>query len=156
MSHRFFELASGSVLTAVIGTALIAAAPAAAQSQSTALLPKDGARTWTQPKTPDGKPDLSGVYTNASVIPLERPKDLGSKEFFTKEEADAYAAKELSQREVVAPGTYGAVHYNMAQFGIQKRQSKVPTTIRTSLIIGSEGRVPPLLPAAQARVAARQ
>ena len=59
-------------------------------------------------------------------------------------------------REVVAPGTYGDVHYNMAQFGLEKGQSKVAETTRTSLIVGPEGRAPPPLPEAQARAAARQ
>jgi hypothetical protein len=163
---RFFQLAAFAPVPAVaalVGIVFLAPAPASAQTPSTKLLAKEGAKdgakegkSWTPSRTPDGKPDLQGVYTNASVIPLERPKDLGTKEFFTKAEADAYAAKVLSQREVVAPGTYGDVHYNMAQFGLEKGQSKVPTTIRTSLITGPEGRVPPLLPAAQARVAARQ
>jgi hypothetical protein len=150
MSNRLFELVSASALAAVIGIGFLA--PAAAQTPGTAA--KQAAKAWTQPRTPDGQPDLQGIYTNASVVPLERPKDV-TKEFFTKEEADAYAAKVMSQKEIVAPGTYGDVHYSMAQFGLEKGQNKVPTTVRTSLIVGPEGRVPPLLPAAQARVAAR-
>ncbi len=158
MSHRLFELASGSLLAAVIGA--VAIAPAVAQT-STQLLPANaaaatGAKTYTAPRTADGVPDLSGVYTNASAVPLERPKDLGSKEFFTPEEAAAREAKVAAQKEVVAPGTYGDVHYSMAQFGLEKGQSKIAATIRTSLIVGPEGRVPPLLPAARERQAAKQ
>ena len=57
--------------------------------------------------TADGHPDLSGVWSSASVTPLERPKDLGAKEFFTKEEAAAYekrslAAKKWLRREPMA------------------------------------------------------
>jgi hypothetical protein len=156
MSKRFFEVASGTMIAAAAAILFLAPAPAAAQTSSTGLLTKEGAKTYTPPRTPDGKPDLQGIYSNASVVPLERPKDLGSKEFFTKEEADAYEKAAMSRHEVVAPGTYGDVHYNMQQFGLEKGQSKVAETIRTSLIVGPEGRVPPLLPAAQARQAARQ
>ena len=159
MSHRFFEVASGVALAAAIG--VISMAPAAAQTVSTPvstkmLAAKEGAKSWTAPRTVDGVPDLAGVYTNASAVPLERPKDLGSKEFFTPEEAQAYAAKVAAQKEVVAPGTYGDVHYSMAQFGLEKGQSEIPKTIRTSLIVGPEGRVPALLPEAQKRQAAKQ
>jgi hypothetical protein len=157
MANRFFERASVAALAAAIGTVFLAPAPAAAQTQATAKLAKDVAvnKKWTPPRTPDGQPELQGVYTNASAIPMERPKDLGAKEFFTKEEAEAYTAKAKVRQEVVAPGTYGDVHYNMSQFGLDRGQGEFSATLRTSLIVGPDGQVPPLLPAAKARMAAR-
>ena len=32
-------------------------------------------KPWTLPRTPDGKPDLQGNWTNATLTPLERPGD---------------------------------------------------------------------------------
>ena len=58
---------------------VLAALPLAAQVPST--------KAWVASRTPDGKPDLQGVWTSATLTPLERPADLGNKQFFTKEEA---------------------------------------------------------------------
>ncbi len=139
--------------------AVFAFAPAAAFAQAVPAAAKVATATSAQVKTAhrtaDGQPDLEGVWSTASVTPLERPPDLGAKEFFTKEEAEAYQKKMLAAHEVVAPGTYGDVHYNMAQFGLEKGQTKVAATIRTSLIVGPTGRIPPMLPAAAQRNAAR-
>jgi len=139
--------------------ALFALAPASAIAQTIPAAAKVATATpgkaQTPPRTADGQPDLQGVYSTASVTPLERPKDLGAKEFFTKEEAEAYEKKVLAQHEVATPGTYGDVHYSMAQFGLEKGQAQVASTIRTSLIVGPEGRIPPMLPEAQQRNAAR-
>jgi len=155
MSNRF--LASFSAAIAVIGLASLPAVAqtAATQKKSTAPLAKEGAKTWTPPKTADGVPDISGVFTNSVVTPLERPRDLGAKEFFTADEAEAYAKKQLAVKEATGPGTYNDVHYDMAQFGLEKKQNKVAASIRTSMIVGPEGRVPPLLPEAQKRQAAK-
>jgi hypothetical protein len=142
-----------------LAAALFALAPTSAFAQAVPAAAKvvaaTSAKVKTAHRTPDGQPDLEGVWSTASVTPLERPKDLGAKEFFTKEEAEAYEKKMLAAREVVAPGTYGDVHYNMAQFGLERGQSQVASTIRTSLIVGPEGRIPPMIPEAVQRNAAR-
>src|SRR5258708_37218277 len=45
---------------------------------------------WSPPRTPDGHPDLQGFWYFGSATPLERPKELDDKEFFTAEEAAAF------------------------------------------------------------------
>jgi hypothetical protein len=144
-------LSAAAALLAFAATSAFAQAVPAAAKVATAT----PAKAKTAHRTPDGQPDLQGVWSTASVIPLERPKDLGAKEFFTKEEAAAYEKKVLSQHEVATPGTYGDVHYSMAQFGLERGQAQVAPTIRTSIIVGPDGRVPPMLPEAQKRNAAR-
>src|SRR5580704_17951448 len=65
-------------------------AQVSAQSQVTAK-PAPAAKARTMPRTPDGKPDLQGVYSNATTIPVARPANLGAKEFYT-DEADKTAS----------------------------------------------------------------
>ncbi len=137
--------------------ALFALAPASAFAQAVPAAAKVATASASKAahRTPDGQPDLQGVWSSATVVPLERPKDLGAKEFFTKEEAEAYEKKMKSVHEVAAPGTYGDVHYSMAQFGLEKGQAQVASTIQTSLIVGPTGRIPAMLPEAAKRNAAR-
>ena len=75
----------------VIGAALAAlliAGGANAQPQNPKAAGKSApAAKWVQPRTPDGQPDMGGVWTNATLTPFERPASLGSKQFFTEEEA---------------------------------------------------------------------
>ena len=131
MSHRFIQLA----LVGVAALTPVLAQTAAAPSSTKLLAAKEGAKTWSTPKTVDGVPDISGVFTNSSAIPLERPKDLGAKEYYTKEEQQAVMKRAEGQKEVVAPGTYGDVHYSMAQFGLEKGQSAIAASMRTSMIV---------------------
>ena len=79
MNHRF--LASMSALGVV--TVLVLLTPILIAGQA----PLSMAKTRTPPRTPDGKPDLHGIWTNATVTPLERPRDLAGKEFLTETEA---------------------------------------------------------------------
>jgi hypothetical protein len=101
---------------------------------------------------PNGQPDLQGVWTNATRVPLQRPKELGSREFYTPEEA-----AENARRGVVGdrPTSYPTVEYDLAQFGLPTGQEAVAPSLRTSLIIGPTGRIPPLTKEAEKRVAAR-
>src|SRR5437867_10072802 len=43
----------------------------------------------TTVRTPWGDPDLQGIWGNPYVMPLERPKQFGTREFLTKEEIAA-------------------------------------------------------------------
>jgi len=107
------------------------------------------------PRTPDGHPDLQGIWTSASVVPLERPSSLKDKEFYTEQEAAENAKRVLGISSWERLGVQAREHYNMSQYGLDLSQVKVSSTLRTSLIVGPEGRVPPLTPEAQKRNAER-
>jgi hypothetical protein len=114
------------------------------------------AATWVVPRTPDGHPDLQGYWSNASITPLQRPPELGAKEFYTAEEAAAVDKKEFNERTSWDRlGNQARVHYDMSQFGLDVIQAKVALSRRTSLIIGPEGRIPPMTPEAKKRQADR-
>jgi len=108
---------------------------------------------WTPPRAPDGHPDLGGIWSNASIIPLERPKELEGKQVFTPEEEAAYEAKVFarsSRDKAPTPGAVGT--YNNFWWDAD---SKRALNLHTSLIVDPpDGRVPPLTPQAQARMQA--
>ena len=83
MSHRSFTWTAA--VTAIGAVALLAPAPAAGQVLSPAKT-STSSKAWTPPRTPDGVPDLQGVWTNNTVTPLQRPKGLAGKEFYTDAE----------------------------------------------------------------------
>jgi hypothetical protein len=107
------------------------------------------AKKWTPPHTPWGDPDLQGIWNNATITPLERPKELGEKEFLTEDEASELE-KQTVQSYVDSPPPKGDPgSYN--QFWFEWGTRIVPTK-RTSLIVDTpDGRLPPLTPEGQRR-----
>jgi len=119
---------------------------------------KTSEKAWKAPKAADGHIDISGVWTHATNVPLERPKELGAKEFFTAEELAANekraaerAEKQASTRAESVETGNAEVHYDTAQFGLTGAQTKKASSLRTSIITGPEGHIPPILPAAAKR-----
>jgi hypothetical protein len=108
-----------------------------------------------QPKTAWGEPDLAGVYAEFTTAPLERPTELGDKEFFTPEEHAAYAKQRLEQvneDDETIPGTAADVHYDMGTFKLSENEGHTSLNMRTSIVTAPKnGRIPALTPAAVAR-----
>jgi len=110
-------------------------------------------KTYTPPKTADGRPDFQGVWTNVTITPLERPADLKDKPFFTPQEAAQYE-KQVVDRNNADRRDGGAEAdvsraYNDAWWD---RGTKVVKTLRTSLVVDPpDGHVPAILPEAAKR-----
>jgi hypothetical protein len=115
-------------------------------------------------RTPEGRPDLQGIWDFRTVTPLERPPEFAGKATLTAAEAAEYERKRVDaanvdiNRDKTARGNVNgtpvtsdvASAYNDFWYD---RGTKVVGTRRTSLIIDpADGRLPPLTPEAQKRL----
>jgi len=127
--------------------ALVSVAPVCAQPA-----PKTGpsAKKWSGGRTPDGQPDLQGVWDAASLTPLERPVELGNKEFYTPEEVAAYEKKRA--RDLDRDRRDGSADADLARAyndGWFDRGAHLGSNRRTSRIVDPpSGRFPEMTPAA--------
>jgi hypothetical protein len=117
---------------------------------------------WVVPRTPWGHPDLMGTFTNRTFTPVQRPVELGDREFLTREEmlklererlernkllddtpAERTVAGGISTRRAHERGEGSATgYYN--NFWLDWGTT---TTGRTSIIVDPpNGRIPPVTP----------
>jgi len=157
--HRFSVRAG--VFTVAVAILWFASFPAAAQTLTpakSALAAKSAAvgKTWTPPRTSDGKPDLQGIWTNATLTPLERPKEYAAKEFLTEQESVEFEKQELRNVDGDRRDGGGDTDVNRAYNEFWRDRGRITPDRRTSLIVDPpDGRVPALTPAAQKRAADR-
>ena len=118
---------------------------------------------WEVPRTPDGRPDLQGIWTNQSMTPTQRRGDQGP--VYTPEEVAeierGYADREASAAQASDPNRPPperkntisvADSYNDVYFQRGNGVAVVYGEPRTSLItVPSNGRIPPRTPEARAR-----
>ena len=136
-----------------LATITLAPRPVAAQSKASAV-----------PRTQDGKPNLSGIYSFSTITPLQRPEGLAGKATLSDEEAVAFEASENKRqnRDLFDPvkGQPSAGYASRAEGGVlsynefwYERGSKLVGDKRTSLIVDPVSGTIPFTDAARQRVA---
>ncbi len=146
-------------VTALIGAVLLARVPALGQAPSVATKAKAAApaKIGTPPRIPDGQPDLQGIWSYATLTPLERPRELAGKEFFTDKEVAEYEKSLLDKNN--RDRRDGGAEADLARSYNEiwsDSGTHIVKTRRTSLIVDpADGRIPAFTPEAQKREAAR-
>ena len=159
------RLGAFAVAVSLAATTLVAQSPASLPGAKYGADPN-----YQVPRTPDGRPDLQGVWANNNVTPMTRPTQWANKEQITPAELEEL--KRLVARNASDGGD--AIFQNLVQLALDakdkdgkfKQDSYDPSTgnynefwmverewdLRTSLIIDPpNGQQPPLTPEAQAR-----
>ena len=167
----FFGIVTTLILALSLASFVVAAGDEAAANGSPAQ--QRGGKRWVTPRTPWGHPDLQGVWDTASGIPLERPKDLGTKAVLGAAEVAA-RRDQAEKRRLELEKTNADLHQSKADAskltptqlagivgpsvdfnpGLPENRS---ASTRTSLIVDPpDGRIPPLTPEARQRLEQRE
>lgn len=111
---------------------------------------------WQVPRTASGRPVLQGYWTSSTVVPVERPVELGDKAFYTEAEYQTRLERSLVNTETEI-GTQADVHYQLDDYGLSRGQNEIVEDLATSIITHpANGRLPPVLEEVNARAAAIQ
>jgi len=140
-----------------LGAVFLTSRPASAQSGPVAVKATSAVKAASIPRTADGHPDLQGFWSNVTLTPLERPRDLTGKEFFTEQEAVEYEKNIVQRRnrDQRQRGTVADVQNAYNDFWWDSG-TKVVKTRRTSLVVDPpDGRIPALTPERQKQLQAR-
>ena len=149
--RKSLRLSCGAAIAAGCAVMYLAA-PLSAQTQ--------GARTATAKasspaRTPDGHPDLQGVWSFATLTPMDRPAEFKDKPVLSRQEAEAYARTQLERQNKDRRDGGGGADVGRAYNDFWWDYGKSATT-RTSLVVDPpDGRTPALTAEAQQRLAAQ-
>ena len=117
------------------------------------------------PRTPDGKPDLQGVWDFRTITPMERPKELANKATLTEQEAREWEAQNRRNQDQRDKGNARTVNGQESNNDVERAYNdfwwdfgtNAVKTRRTSLVVDPpDGRIPPLTDAAQKRATERR
>jgi hypothetical protein len=137
--------------------------------QTSPPLAKASARPWQVPRTPDGQPDLQGVWANNSITPLERPRQFANKATLTDAEyadlktrvdavlngGDAIFFDDLINNALSGNANFRSTDAGTGNYSQVWLSDRV-LEHRTSLIVDPpDGRIPAQSPAMQQRAAER-
>ena len=142
MARRFMKSAG----PAVLALAVVAFLPAGAAGQDASLL------------TPDGHPDLQGVWNFSTATPMERPEDLAGQETLTAEEAAAWEQQLAEQRAANESEREDAPLGARLGYSVRVwfEHGHTLSEQRTSLVIDPpNGRIPAVRPEVAARAELR-
>jgi hypothetical protein len=146
----------------LIESSLVSLLAVASVSAQKAPAPPPAPKAGVIPRAADGHPDLTGIWTNATRTPFERPAVFAGKATISDEEARQWEAKEKQRWEEgskveggrpvsIEGGAYNVLFYDngseLARIGGQKRTSMV--------VDPPDGHVPPVVPEARNRVRRR-
>ena len=142
-------------LTATAALVAILAAPLGGQTPAAA---RSSAKT-SIPRAADGHPDLQGIWTNATITPMERPPEFAGKLTVSDSEAARFekrAAENFNlDRRDAGPEADRSRAYNNLFVDRGSELARVDGLKRTSLIIDPpDGKIPALTPEGRKRLAA--
>jgi hypothetical protein len=117
----------------------------------------------TIPRTADGHPDLQGIWTNATLTPMERPAAFAGKLTANDAEATIYEKRQKDELQAGDGKSDSDFHrragsgetggYNALFIDRGSELARVDGVKRTSLIIDpADGKVPPLTAEARQRI----
>ena len=147
---KYLTVVAAAALASLTVPAAIGQAPAAGPAAKTA----PASKSWVQPKTPWGDPDLQGTWTSDDCIgtPLNRPANVGEKLYYTEQDLaqrqTQLAKQQQNDLQEFAPENQRVGTAPPSHWGERARRP----CKQTSLVVDPpNGRTPDLLPEAKAR-----